>query len=84
MLITLLLGEITWQKCTSIIFKNVISKNSRSAKIIDFATRTTRSSMASDKSILFEPQTDLAVANAICYEIIHNGWVNKSFVEKTL
>ena len=54
----------------------------RGVKIIDFATRTTRTSMAADKSILFIPQTDLAVANAICYEIIKNGWVNKSFVEK--
>ena len=54
----------------------------RGVKIIDFATRTTRTSMAADKSILFRPQSDLAVANAICYEIIHNGWVNKSFVEK--
>ncbi len=51
-------------------------------KIIDFATRTTRSSQASDKSILFRPQTDLAVANAICYEIIRNKWVNWDFVEK--
>ncbi len=54
----------------------------RGVKIIDFATRTTRTSMAADKSILFKPNTDLAVANAICYEIINNGWVNKSFVEK--
>ena len=54
----------------------------RGVKIIDFATRTTRTSMAADRSILFLPQTDLAVANAICYEIIKNGWVNKSFVEK--
>ncbi len=53
----------------------------RNVKIIDFATRSTRTSIASDKSILFNPQTDLAVANAICYEIIKNGWVNKSFVE---
>lgn len=54
----------------------------RGVKIIDFATRTTRTSMAADKSILFRPQTDLAVANAICYEIIKNGWVNTSFVNK--
>lgn len=57
-------------------------KNRRGAKIIDFATRTTRTSMAADKSILFKPQSDLAVANAICYEIIKNGWVNTAFVEK--
>ncbi len=49
-------------------------------KIIDFATRTTRSSQAADKSIIFKPQTDLAVANAICHEIIRNKWVNWSFV----
>jgi len=51
-------------------------------KIIDLATRTTRTSVAADKSILFLPQTDLALANAICYEIINNGWVNNTFVEK--
>ncbi len=54
----------------------------RGVKIIDFATRTTRTSMAADKSILFQPQSDLAVANAICYEIINNGWVNNEFVSK--
>lgn len=54
----------------------------REVKIMDFATRTTRTSMAADKVILFRPQTDLAIANAICYEIIKNGWVNKSFVER--
>ncbi|MBB6461934.1 molybdopterin-dependent oxidoreductase [Flammeovirga kamogawensis] len=54
----------------------------RKVKIIDFATRTTRTSMAADRSIIFEPQTDLAVANAICYEIIDKGWVNKEFVKK--
>jgi nitrate reductase NapA len=51
-------------------------------KIIDLATRTTRTSMAADKSILFLPQTDLAIANAICHEIIRNGQVNRSFVDK--
>ena len=54
----------------------------RGVEIIDFATRTTRTSMAADKSVLFKPQTDLAVANAICFEIVHNGWVNNTFIEK--
>ncbi|PCH75259.1 MAG: periplasmic nitrate reductase subunit alpha [Flavobacteriaceae bacterium] len=77
---------ITWgnnmAEMHPVLFSRMLEqKNNRGAKIIDFATRTTRSSMASDKSILFEPQTDLAVANAICYEIINNGWVNRKFVE---
>lgn len=66
-----------------VLFSRVLDQRlKRKAKIIDFATRTTRTSMAADKSILFNPQTDLAVANAIAYEIIRNGWVHESFVEK--
>ena len=57
-------------------------KSKGHVEIIDFATRTTRTSQASDKSILFKPQTDLAVANAICYEIFKNNWVNWDFVNK--
>jgi nitrate reductase NapA len=38
--------------------------------------------MAADRNILFAPQTDLALANAICHEIIKNGQVNQAFVEK--
>jgi len=54
----------------------------RNSIIIDLCTRTTRTSLASDRAILFEPQGDLALANAICYEIVNNGWVNRSFIEK--
>jgi nitrate reductase NapA len=49
-------------------------------KIIDLATRWTRTSMAADRSILFKPQTDLAIANAICHEIIRTDGVHTSFV----
>jgi nitrate reductase NapA len=49
-------------------------------KIVDLATRWTRTSMAADRSILFLPQTDLAIANAICHEIIRNDGVNTAFV----
>ena len=51
-------------------------------KIIDLATRWTRTSMAADRTLLFLPQTDLALANAVCHEIIRNGWVNGAFVDK--
>ncbi|MBL0157849.1 MAG: molybdopterin-dependent oxidoreductase [Bryobacterales bacterium] len=50
-------------------------------KIIDLATRWTRTSMAADRSILFRPQSDLAVANAICHELIRNGWTNSAFIQ---
>ncbi|HPM31330.1 MAG TPA: molybdopterin-dependent oxidoreductase [Chryseolinea sp.] len=54
----------------------------RGCIIIDLSTRTTRTSLAADKTIQFKPQSDLAIANAICYELVKNDWVNHSFVEK--
>lgn len=66
-----------------VLFSRILEeKRKRKVTIVDLATRTTRTSKAADKSILFHPQTDLAIANAICYEIIHNGWMNASFVSK--
>jgi nitrate reductase NapA len=79
---------ITWgnnmAEMHPVLFSRMLAnrKSKPHVKIIDFATRTTRTSQAADKSILFRPQTDLAVANAICYEIIRNKWVNWNFVNK--
>ncbi len=78
---------ITWgnnmAEMHPILFSRILEqKQKRGVTIVDFATRTTRTSAAADKSILFKPQSDLAVANAICYEIIHNNWVDKNFIEK--
>ena len=79
---------ITWgnnmAEMHPVLFSRMLAnrKRRKDVEIIDFATRSTRSSQASDKSILFRPQTDLAVANAICHEIIRNQWVNWDFVNK--
>ena len=79
---------ITWgnnmAEMHPVLFSRMLASRKRknNVTIIDFATRTTRTSQAADKSILFKPNTDLAVANAICYEIIRNDWVNWDFVNK--
>jgi len=79
---------ITWgnnmAEMHPVLFSRMLAnrKQRTNVKIIDFATRHTRTSLAADRSILFHPQTDLAVANAICYEIINNGWVNWNFVNE--
>jgi nitrate reductase NapA len=68
-----------------VLFSRVLNrraKNREKVKIIDFATRVTRTSKAADKTVLFRPQTDLAVANAICYEIVKKNKVNWDFVKK--
>jgi len=53
-----------------------------SVKVIELATRTTPTTRYTDSSFMFTPQADLAIANAIAYEIIRTGNVNKSFFEK--
>jgi len=67
-----------------VLFSRLLDRRQRQSGvlIIDLATRTTRTSQAADRSLLFAPQTDLAIANAIAYEIIRNGWVNKAFVDR--
>lgn len=51
-------------------------------RIIDLATRTTRTSYASDRALLLAPHSELAVANAICQEIIARGMANRTFIER--
>lgn len=67
-----------------VLFSRILDRKYRGDKVtlIDLATRTTRTSYAADRSILFKAQTDLAVANAICYEIVKNGWIDQKFLEE--
>ncbi|MEE9420364.1 MAG: molybdopterin-dependent oxidoreductase [Desulfatiglandaceae bacterium] len=79
---------ITWgnnmAEMHPVLFSRLLAnrKTKKNVEIIDLATRATRTSQAADKSIFFRPQMDLAVANAICYEIVRNKWVNWDFVNK--
>jgi len=51
-------------------------------RIVDLATRTTRTSYAANRSLLYAPQAELALANAICHEIVARNWVNADFVRR--
>ncbi len=51
-------------------------------KIIDIATRFTRTSQHADMHILIRPQSDLALANGIAHLLIKNKWYDREFVEK--
>lgn len=66
-----------------VLFSRLLDRRLRNpqVKIIDLATRTTRTSYAADRSFIFAPQSDLAIANAICHEILANGWMNREFVD---
>ena len=67
-----------------VLFSRMLEQREKrtNVRIIDLATRTTRTSYAADRSLIFAPQADLAIANAICHEIIRRGWVNRDFVNR--
>lgn len=51
-------------------------------RIIHLTTRTTRTSYAADQCLLHVPHAELAIANAICYELVAKNLVDYEFVER--
>lgn len=49
-------------------------------RIVDLTTLSTRTSEAADIRIVFRPQTDLAIANAMAHVIVKEGLHNQAFV----
>jgi len=67
-----------------VLFSRMLEQREKrpNVRIVDLATRTTRTSYAADRSLLFAPQADLAIANAICHELVRRGRVNREFVNR--
>ena len=67
-----------------VLFSRLLERRRRSphVKIIDLCTRRTRTSRLSDHTYIFAPHTDLAIANAICHEILQNNQADLDFVKK--
>ncbi|MFB6346845.1 MAG: molybdopterin-dependent oxidoreductase [bacterium] len=78
---------VTWgnnmAECHPVLFSRLLEQQqNRGAEIVDLATRTTRTSEAADRSILFQPQTDLALANAICHVLVEKDMIDRNFINK--
>jgi nitrate reductase (cytochrome) len=67
-----------------VVFSRLLERRRTSpgVRIIDLTTRTTRTSYAADRSLLHRPGTALAVANAVCHDIIARRRVNRAFVDR--
>lgn len=72
-----------WAEMHPILFSRLLDRKNRGEKFtyIDLATRYTRSTASADHYMEFVPQTDLAIANCICYQLLNNGTYDKSFVD---
>lgn len=57
-------------------------RTSPAVRIIDLATRTTRTSYAADLALLHAPHAALVIANAICREIVAHDWADRDFVTR--
>ena len=51
-------------------------------RIVHLSTRTTRTSYAADHSLLHVPHAGLAIANAVCHELVARDLVDRRFVDR--
>lgn len=67
-----------------VLFSRVIDRRTRGGKVkvIDMATRRTRSTEFADEYLEFRPQSDLAIANGIAHWLLKNGTYDREFVER--
>jgi nitrate reductase NapA len=67
-----------------VLFSRVIDRRSRGEKItlVDLTTRRTRTSAFCDRTILFKPQGDLAIANGIAHLLLERGTWDREFVAR--
>jgi nitrate reductase NapA len=66
-----------------VLFSRIVDRRNRHEKVtlIDIGTRRTRTTEAADHYMEFVPQTDLAIANCICHQLIERGTYDKTFVD---
>jgi nitrate reductase NapA len=67
-----------------VLFSRMLDRRRRdpAVRIVDITTRTTRTSYATDHSVLLAPHSALSVANAICHEIVARRWTDRDFVDR--
>ena len=78
------LWNVNLAETDPVLFSRMLARKRRnpSVRIVDLATRTTRTSYPADEALLHLPQSELAIANAVCQEIVARGWVDRDFVDR--
>lgn len=78
------LWDINLAETDPVLFSRMLDRKrvNPAVRIIDVATRTTRTSYASDHSLLHAPHAGPAIANGVCYEIVARKWVHRAFLDQ--
>ncbi|MCA9407311.1 MAG: molybdopterin-dependent oxidoreductase [Candidatus Omnitrophica bacterium] len=71
-----------WAEMHPILYSRFIDRKFKGDKIkmIDIATRRTRTTEAADYYMEFVPQTDMAIINSVCYLLLKRDTYDKKFV----
>jgi nitrate reductase NapA len=80
------LWDLNMAETDPVLFSRLLERRrtSPATRIIDLATRTTRTSYAADLSLLFAPRTDLWIANAICRDLVERDLVDHEFLRRNV
>ncbi len=81
---TLILWGNNFAEMHPVLFSRVVDRRLRGQKVelIDLTTRHTRTSQQSDHVLIFQPQSDLAIANCISHQLIERNAWDRDFVER--
>jgi nitrate reductase NapA len=79
----LVLWDANLAETDPVLFSRMLERkrSNPAVRIIDLATRVTRTSYAADHTLLHVPHAGPAIANAICNEIVARKWVHREFVD---
>jgi nitrate reductase NapA len=67
-----------------VLFSRMLARkrSNPAVRIVHLSTRTTRTSYAADQTLLHRPHAGLAIANAVCQEIVSRNLVDRQFVDR--
>jgi nitrate reductase NapA len=67
-----------------VLFSRMLDRRRKdpAVRIVDLTRRTTRTSYAADTSLIHAPHSTLAIANAVCNEIVARKWFDAEFLER--
>ena len=78
------LWDINLAETDPVLFSRMLDRRQANpaVRIIHLSTRMTRTSYAADRTVLHVPHGELAVANALCHEIVAQNLVDHEFVDR--
>lgn len=78
------LWDVNMAETDPVLFSRILERRriNPAARIIDLATRTTRTGYAADRALLCAPQSTIAIANALCQEIVARRAANRGFINR--